>query len=65
MIYPTTHPNYIKLAAVLDHHGLMSDKEDLLIQDILKAFFLNPLDIRKYEKEELEKVSIEDERCLK
>ena len=54
MIYPTTHPNYIKLAAVLDHHGLMSDKEDLLIQDILKAFFLNPLDIRKYEKEELE-----------
>ena len=55
MTYPTSHPNYIKLAAILDQHGLMSDKEDLMIQDILKALFLNPLDLRKYERKELEK----------
>ena len=35
IIYSTGHPSYIKLSAVLDDHGLMSDKEDELIQDIL------------------------------
>ena len=35
IIYSVGHPSYIKLSAVLDDHGLMSDKEDELIQDIL------------------------------
>ena len=37
IIYSTEHPSYIKLSAVLDDHGLMSDKEDELIQDILNT----------------------------
>ena len=37
IIYSTGHPSYIKLSAVLDDHGLMSDKEDELIQDILNT----------------------------
>ena len=35
IIYSTGHPQYIKLSAVLDEHGLMGSKEDELIQDIL------------------------------
>ena len=37
IIYPTGHPSYIKLSAVLDAHGLMGDKEDGMIQDILNT----------------------------
>tara|TARA_B100001971_G_C17712313_1_gene297082 strand:+ start:284 stop:511 length:228 start_codon:yes stop_codon:yes gene_type:complete len=37
IIYSVGHPSYIKLSAVLDDHGLMSDKEDKLIQDILNT----------------------------
>tara|TARA_Y100001951_G_C11223865_1_gene230461 strand:+ start:561 stop:857 length:297 start_codon:yes stop_codon:yes gene_type:complete len=37
IIYSIGHPSYIKLSAVLDDHGLMSDKEDELIQDILNT----------------------------
>ena len=37
IIYPTGHPSYIKLSAVLDEHGLMGSKEDELIQDILNT----------------------------
>ena len=35
IIYSIGHPQYIKLSAVLDEHGLMGSKEDELIQDIL------------------------------
>ena len=34
-IYSAEHPSYIKLSAILDEHGLMSEKEDEMIQDIL------------------------------
>ena len=37
IIYSVGHPSYIKLSAVLEDHGLMSDKEDELIQDILNT----------------------------
>ena len=37
IIYSTGHPQYIKLSAVLDEHGLMGSKEDELIQDILNT----------------------------
>ena len=37
IIYPTGHPSYIKLSAVLDEHGLMGSKEDGMIQDILNT----------------------------
>ena len=36
-IYSTEHPQYIKLAGVLDEHGLMGASEDVMIQDILNA----------------------------
>ena len=36
-IYSVEHPQYIKLSAVLDQHGLMGSKEDVMIQDILNA----------------------------
>ena len=37
IIYLAGHSSYIKLSAVLDEHGLMADKEDELIQDILNT----------------------------
>ena len=36
-IYSTEHPQYIKLAGVLDEHGLMGASEDVMIQDILNT----------------------------
>ena len=36
-IYSTEHPQYIKVSAVLDEHGLMGAKEDVMSQDILNA----------------------------
>ena len=36
-IYSTEHPQYIKLVGVLDEHGLMGAKEDVMIQDILNV----------------------------
>ena len=42
IIYPTGHPSYIKLSAVLDAHGLMGDKEDDMIQAILNVLLPKP-----------------------
>jgi hypothetical protein len=49
MTHSKTHPYYLKVAEVLRNLGLQPDKEDDLIQDILRALFLSPLDIRASE----------------
>ena len=50
---PKEHPYYIKVASALDVNGLRSEKEDLLIQDILNNLFLKPTDIHEYERKKL------------
>ena len=47
-MYTPDHPNYIKVQEVLKCHN------DTLTQDILKKLFIDPIDIREYERKNMD-----------
>ena len=57
-MYTPEHPNYIKVKEVLKwhntHYRSVMVPNDPLIQDILKKLFIDPIDIREYERKNMD-----------